>query len=269
MSDPIQPSTSVHEKGPLYSKLISKVSDTSEGGLETIIFEDMLARGWLAGNRNDYDRQHCVGLAKLKAFLDATQPEVAAELKLDSDNPTRRAFLARLEKEVAARGVVDVLRHGIKHQKYSIDLFYVTPSVGNANAAARYAENRFSVTRQLHFSLDESKLSLDLAIFIHGLPVSTFELKNSLTKQNVDHAIRQYCNDRNPRERLFGFGRCMVHFAIDDSQVMMCTHLKGKKSWFLPFNKGHNDGAGIRPQNGSGFWEMDRGGADAIRGKQF
>ena len=144
------------------------------------------------------------------------------------------------------------MRHGVKHQKYSIDLFYVTPSAGNATAAAKYAENRFSVTRQLHFSLDESKLSLDLAIFINGLPVATFELKNSLTKQNVDHAIRQYCNDRDPRERLFGFGRCMVHFAIDDSQVMMCTHLKGKKSWFLPFNKGHNDGAG-NPPNPNGL----------------
>lgn len=245
--DPQRPAQSVSEKLQSYSKVSVRPSDTSEGGLEAIIFDDMLARGWLAGDRHDYDRQQCVDLAKLKAFLDDTQPEVAAELQLDSDNPTRRAFLARLEKEVAARGVVDVLRHGVKHQKYSIDLFFVTPSAGNATAAAKYAENRFSVTRQLHFSLDESRLSLDLAIFINGLPVATFELKNSLTKQNVDHAIRQYCNDRDPRERLFGFGRCMVHFAIDDSQVMMCTHLKGKKSWFLPFNKGHNDGAGNPP----------------------
>lgn len=114
---------------------------------------------------------------KLKAFLDATQPDVAAELQLDSDNPTRRAFLARLEKEVAARGVVDVLRHGVKHQKYSVDLFYGSPSPGNATAVAKYAENRFSVTRQLHFSLDESKLSLDLAIFVNGLPVATFTAK--------------------------------------------------------------------------------------------
>ncbi len=252
MSDSVQPPTYVQEKGTLYSKLLPKTSDTSEGGLESIIFEDMLARGWLAGDRHDYDRQHCVDLVKLKAFLDATQPDIAAELQLDTDNPTRRAFLARLEKEVASRGVVDVLRNGVKHQKYSIDLFYGTPSPGNATAAAKYAENRFSVTRQLRFSLDESKLSLDLAIFINGLPVATFELKNSLTKQNVDHAIRQYCNDRDPRERLFGFGRCMVHFAVDDSQVMMCTHLKGKKSWFLPFNKGHNDGAG-NPPNPNGL----------------
>lgn len=250
--EPQHPAKSVSEKLQSYADVSIRPSDTSEGGLEAIIFEDMLARGWLAGDRHDYDRQHCVDLAKLKAFLDATQPEVADELKLDSDNPTRRAFLARLEKEVAARGVVDVLRHGVKHQKYSIDLFYGTPSPGNATAAAKYAENRFSVTRQLHFSLDDSKLSLDLAIFINGLPIATFELKNSLTKQNVDHAIRQYCNDRDPRERLFGFGRCMVHFAIDDSQVMMCTHLKGNKSWFLPFNKGHNDGAG-NPPNPNGL----------------
>jgi hypothetical protein len=192
-----------------------------------------------------------VDLVKLKELLEATQSEVAAELKLDNNSPTRRAFLSQLEKEVAARGVVDVLRHGVKHQKHSIDLFYGTPSPGNVTPVAKYSENRLSVTRQLHFSLDESKLSLDLAIFINGLPIATVELKNSLTKQNIDHAIRQDCNDRDPRERLFGFGRCIVHCAVDDSQVMMCTHLEGKKSWFLPFNKGHNDGAGNPPNPGS------------------
>jgi type I restriction enzyme R subunit len=252
IEDPQCSAQSTKEKLPGYTSLADKPSDTSEGGLEAIIFDDMVARGWIAGYRHDYDRQHCVDLVYLKAFLEAAQPEVAAELKLDSDNPTRRAFLARLEKEVAARGVVDVLRHGVKHQKYSVDLFYGTPSPGNVTAATKHAENRFSLTRQLHYSLDESKLSLDLAIFINGLPIATFELKNSLTKQNVDHAIRQYRNDRDPRERLFAFGRCMVHFAVDDSQVMMCTHLQGKKSWFLPFNRGHNDGAG-NPPNPNGL----------------
>ncbi len=202
MSGSNQPPNSVNEKAPLYRSL-ARTSDNSEGGLETIIFEDMLARGWLAGDRHDYDRQHCVDLVKLKAFLEATQPEVAVELQLDSDNPTRRAFLASVEKEVAARGVVDVLRHGVKHQKHSVDLFYGTPSPSNAKAAAKYAKNQFSVTRQLHFSIDESKLSLDLVIFISGLPVATFSLENSLTKQTIEHAIRQYCSDRDPRERLF------------------------------------------------------------------
>ncbi len=108
-------------------------------------------------------------------------------------------------------------------------------------------QNRFSVTRQLRYSRDETQLALDLGLFINGLPVATFELKNSLTKQTVEDAVQQYKRDRDPREQLFEFGRCVVHFAVDDHEVRFCTHLKGKASWFLPFNQGWNDGAGNPP----------------------
>src|SRR5438093_235295 len=94
--------------------------------------------------------------------------------------------------------------------------------------------------------------ALDLGLFINGLPIATFELKNSLTKQTVEDAVQQYKRDRDPRERLFEFGRCVVHFAVDDSEVQMCTELAGKRSWFLPFNKGYNDGAG-NPVNPNGL----------------
>jgi type I restriction enzyme R subunit len=129
----------------------------------------------------------------------------------------------------------------------SLDLFYGTPSPGNTRAVELHAANIFSVTRQLRYSRDEKQLALDLGIFINGLPVATFELKNSLTKQTVDDAVRQYKRDRSPDEPLFRFGRCVVHFAVDDHEVRMCTHLKGKNSWFLPFNQGWNDGAGNPP----------------------
>jgi type I restriction enzyme R subunit len=168
-------------------------------------------------------------------------------LDLDEDAPTRRKFLDRLQGEISRRGVIDVLRHGVKHGAHQLDLFYGTPSHGNLAAAERYAQNRFSVTRQLRYSRDETQLALDLALFINGLPIATFELKNSLTKQTVADAIEQYQRDRDPRERLFEFGRCIVHFAVDDQQVYMCTELKGKASWFLPFNLGWNDGAGNPP----------------------
>jgi type I restriction enzyme R subunit len=116
----------------------------------------------------------------------------------------------------------------------------------------RYARNRFSVTRQLSYSRDETQLALDLGLFINGLPVATFELKNSLTKQTVADAIQQYKRDRDPRERLFELGRCIAHFAVDDHEVHFCTHLKGKASWFLPFNQGWKDGAG-NPPNPNGL----------------
>ncbi|MFN5539184.1 MAG: type I restriction endonuclease subunit R, partial [Candidatus Melainabacteria bacterium] len=117
----------------------------------------------------------------------------------------------------------------------------------NLKAKELYQTNIFSVTRQLQYSKDETRRALDFAIFINGLPIITFELKNSLTKQTVHDAVEQYKQDRDPRELLFAFGRCMVHFALDDHEVRMCTHLKGKASWFLPFNKGFNDGAGNPP----------------------
>jgi type I site-specific restriction-modification system R (restriction) subunit len=228
-------------------------SDTSEKGLESLIGAALTSGpGYVEGDPADYDRDHAVDLAKLLAFLQATQPEVVAQLVLDADGPKRQQFLARLQGETAKRGVVDVLRNGIKHGPAQVDPFYGTPSPGNLKAVERFAANIFSVTRQLRYSKDETQLALDLCLFINGLPVATFELKNRLTKQTVDDAVQQYKRDRDPRELLFQFGRCLVHFAVDDQEVRFCTHLKGNGSWFLPFNKGWNDGAG-NPPNPSGI----------------
>ncbi|MEW5705794.1 MAG: type I restriction endonuclease subunit R [Actinomycetota bacterium] len=203
--------------------------------------------GWLPGDPADYDREYCVDLVQLAAFLRSTQHEVAEALDLDNDSPTRRKFLARLQGEVSKRGVVDVLRGGIQHGPHRIELFYGTPSPGNEQARALYEQNRFTVARQLRYSRDETQRALDLVLFVNGLPVFTFELKNRLTKQTVHDAIEQYRRDRNPREKLFELGRCVAHFAVDDNEVWFCTHLAGKASWFLPFNKGYNDGAGNPP----------------------
>ncbi len=243
-------------------------TDTSERGLELLIVRAMTGRtdilvpphvatqtsvpvaggtGWLLGNASHYDREYCVDLVQLQGFLDTTQPNAASALDLDHDSPTRHKFLARLQGEISKRGVIDVLRNGLKHGPHHLDLFYGTPTPGNARAAERYARNRFSVTRQLRYSRDTTALALDLALFINGLPVATFELKNSLTKQTVADAVEQYQRDRDPRERLFEFGRCVAHFAVDDHEVRFCTHLKGKRSWFLPFNQGWHDGAGNPP----------------------
>ena len=245
-------------------------TDTSELGLERLIVAAMTgvapAAGggvaetpatygdwhWIEGSPHDYDRGHAIDLVQLTAFLQATQPEVAAALDLEHDGPTRLSFLARLQGEITRRGTIDVLRAGVKHRQYNLDLFYGTPSPGNPTAAERFALNRFTVTRQLRYSKDETQLALDLVTFINGLPVFTFELKNNLTKQTVADAVQQYQRDRNPRELLFQLGRCVAHFALDDQEVRFCTHLTGKNSWFLPFNLGWNDGAG-NPPNPNGI----------------
>ena len=247
-------------------------TDTSERGLERLICSALTGHpcdpsvagtvaeppaayggvGWICGDPRDYDREHCVDLVQLSAFLRATQPEAAESLGLSEDGPARRKFLARLQGEISKRGTIDVLRHGIKHGAHDLDLFYGTPSAGNEKAEERFAQNRFTVTRQLRYSRDETQRALDIGLFLNGLPVFTFELKNSLTKQTVSDAVWQYKKDRNPREKLFEFGRCVVHFAVDESEVCFCTHLQGKASWFLPFNRGWNDGAG-NPPNPSGI----------------
>jgi type I restriction enzyme, R subunit len=243
-------------------------TNTSEAGLESLIVAALTGLpvqattgidaakdapaayggvGYVLGDPSDYNREYCVDLAQLTIFLGETQPGMVEVLGLDEDGPTRRKFLARVQGEVSKRGTIDVLRHGIKHGAHDLDLFYGTPSAGNQKANTLYAANRFSVTRQLRYSRDETQLALDLGIFINGLPVATFELKNSLTKQTVEDAVWQYKKDRNPREKLFEFGRCIVHFALDEQEVRFCTHLQGKASWFLPFNLGWNDGAGNPP----------------------
>lgn len=243
-------------------------TDTTEKGLEDLIVSAMTGQpckpvmdghridlqppayggtGWICGQPGDYEREYGVDHVQLGAFLEATQPEPAKALELSQDTPARRKFLARLQGEITRRGTIDVLRHGIKHGALSLDLFYGTPSAGNPTAIERHAQNRFSVTRQLRYSRNETQLALDMGLFINGLPVFTFELKNSLTKQTVDDAVEQYRRDRDPRELLFQFGRCIAHFAVDDHEVRFCTHLIGKGSWFLPFNQGWNDGAGNPP----------------------
>ena len=208
--------------------------------------------GWICGDAQDYDRAYCVDRVQLFAFLRATQPKTTEALDLGNDSPTRRQFLARLQGQVSKRGTIDVLRKGVKHGPHHIDAFYGTPSAENEKAQELYRLNRFSVTPQLRYSQDETALALDLGLFINGLPIATFELKNSLTKQTVDDAVEQYKRDRNPRERLFELGRCLAHFAVDEHEVKFCTQLRGKASWFLPFNRGWNDGAG-NPPNPNGL----------------
>ena len=247
-------------------------TDTSERGLESLICAALAGDacappkagevrepaagyggvGWSCGSYRDYDREYCIDFAQLAVFFRTTQPEAAEALALDCDNPARRKFLARLQGEIAKRGVIDVLQHGIRHGEHDLALFYGTPSPGNAQARERFEQNRFTVTRQLRYSRDEAQRALDIALFINGLPVITFELKNNLTKQTVSDAVEQYKRDRSPREKLFAFGRCVAHFAVDESEVRFCTELKGKASWFLPFNRGFNDGAG-NPPNPNGI----------------
>lgn len=202
--------------------------------------------GYVQGKPTDYNRDVALDVAQLLAFLRATQPKAVDTLELAADGIKRTQFLHRLQGEITKRGVVDVLRKGVSHGPVHVDLYKLLPTPGNAAAADAFGKNIFSVTRQVRYSNDSGN-ELDLAIFINGLPVLTFELKNSLTKQTLAAAIVQYQTTRSPQELLFQLGRCVAHIAVDDAEVAFCTELTGKASWFLPFNQGWNSGAGNPP----------------------
>ena len=220
-------------------------TDMSEGGFETIIINHLCeVNGYELGHASEFNNAYVIDEGRLLRFLNATQPGTLAGLEWEK-------FLHRLDEELHSKGLIEVLRNGINCQYLHVDLYYVRPSEGNSDAAKLYSQNIFSVTRQLHYSENDHRISIDLCIFLNGLPLITMELKNRITGQNVRDAVEQY-RKRDSRDKLLNFRRCLVHFAVDESEVEMCTELRGKDSWFLPFNKGNNDGAG-NPINPHGF----------------
>ena len=223
-------------------------ANTKESGLEALIAKWIVDyNGYEEGTNADYSKEYALDETRLFRFLQDTQPNQMDKLGVFKSEQKKRQFLNRLQGELAKRGIIDVLRNGIKVYPVDLIMFYLTPTENNAKAKEMFEKNIFSVTRQLRYSTDAGKLALDMCVFINGLPVITFELKNQLTKQNVDDAVQQYKDDRDPREVLFSFKRCMVHFSVDDARIKFCTKLSGKDSWFLPFDKGYNDGAGNPP----------------------
>lgn len=205
--------------------------------------------GYIKRGSSHYDKQYAVDWEMLTEFIQTTQPrQRAALVDQHSEDFVQQAFSKRLAQQIDSFGILHVLRHGVKDQWVSLDLFYPRPESDlNPDIAANFAKNIFSVMRQCKYS-QTNENSLDLVVFINGIPLITMELKTALTWQTVDHAIQQYKSDRDPRELLFQFKRCMVHFAVDTDQVYMCTHLNKLKSRFLPFNL-WRDGWAWNPSN--------------------
>ena len=217
----------------------------TEKGLETIMVEYLRDHnGYEQGQSADFDREYTLDPGRVERFIRSTQPEKVEQTMCFGVESQRRVFFRRLSDKIAADGITNVLRKGFRFNGLLFDLYYPIPSELNPSAIDFYQRNIFSVTRQLHHSAENALDALDVCIFINGFPIITAELKNHYTGQNVKNAIKQYQDDRPATDPLFTPRRCAVHFAIDDEQIMMCTELKGKDSWFLPFNKGVNGGAG-------------------------
>lgn len=231
-------------------------TDISEKGLETILVEYLRDKqGYEQGVSDDYKKQYGVDTERVKRFILSTQKEKAVSTGCFANDNEERKFFTRLSAELTKRGVSDVLRKGFRYISELFDMYYPLPSELNPTAKKYYEKNIFCVTRQLFYSANNTD-SIDVMLSLNGLPIMTMELKNHYTGQTIENAIKQYQNDRNPKEDtsalLLMKKRCAVHFAVDDDLIMMCTELCGKSSWFLPFNKGVNGGAG-NPANPTGI----------------
>ena len=218
--------------------------DTSETGLEKIIVDWLRDHnGYEQATPHDYNKDFALVDSWVERFVSETQPDKVNSSMCFASPSERQKFFTRLANEITKRGVVDVLRKGYKYNGSTFDLYYPLPSELNPSAKAAYWHNIFGVIRQVMYSKTNTN-EIDFVVFINGLPLATFELKNNYTGQTYENAIHQYQTDRDPKELLLQKKRCAVHFALDDQQVWMCTALAGKDSWFLPFNRGVNGGAG-------------------------
>ena len=231
----------------------------SEKQLETILVEYLRdVHKYEQGVSDDYSKDYALDTARVKRFLLSTQKQKVENTGCFASEISERKFFMELVKQLANRGVTDVLRKGFRFISELFDMYYPLPSELNPTAQELYKKNIFCVTRQLFYSKGNQN-SIDVMISMNGLPLMTLEMKNHYTGQTVENAVKQYQTDRDPKDPLLTPKRCAVHMAVDDDDIKMCTWLCGKASWFLPFNKGVNGGAG-NPINPNGvktayLWE--------------
>ncbi|MEK7992008.1 MAG: type I restriction endonuclease [Thiotrichaceae bacterium] len=229
-------------------------SHTNETTFELAIIEELTEnRGYTQGNTKQYDPQTGLFTQDIFSFLQQTQTKQWQKLKTIHGDMTQQRLIQRLTKEMALRGSLDVIRNGFTDHGVRFQLAFFKPeSTLNPDTITLYNQNQLKVTRQVHYS-QKNKKSVDLVLSLNGIPVATLELKNQLSGQNVEDAKQQYKNTRDPKELLFSFNkRTLVHFSVDDDEVYMTTHLNGKQTHWLPFNKGNQHGKG-NPLNSDGY----------------
>ncbi|KMN72590.1 restriction endonuclease subunit R [Bacillus cereus] len=223
--------------------------DATEKGFETNIEDSLIENGYmkrtLEGEGSQLFKQYGLDVEELFAFLEDTQAKQLRALEKSYGADYKQKMLNRICDQLRKQGIMECLRHGIKDRGVTLKLIYnKPPTTMNQLMNDLYRKNKFTVSRQVFYS-DKHKNSLDMVLFINGLPLIVMELKNPLTGQTVEHAMKQLKMDRDPREQLFKFNeRVVVYFAVDPDEVFMATELKKEKTYFLPFNKGNNGGKG-------------------------
>ncbi|WP_019012368.1 type I restriction endonuclease [Deinococcus aquatilis] len=240
-----------------------------EKHFEQEMLQGMANVGWQTGLRQPapgtptadlwlyaYDKARGLYPIDVISWLRETQPGEYAKVKKLHNGDTDRRILDRLAQELDQHGPLQVMRKGFKEVNARFQLVQFRPASGlNPDLEARYAQVICRAVNQLRYSTEKED-SIDVVLFVNGIPVVTQELKTDLT-QSIGDAMRQYREDRPPRhpannkvEPLLAGNRALVHFAVSTDEVRMTTRLEGKKTTFLPFNRGHNGGKGNPPVAG-------------------
>lgn len=215
--------------------------------------------GFYIGTANDYNAQYAIDELRFWHFLESTQKDELDKLKRTAD--WKLKIVERLDRMIKKYGLLRLLRKGLEVEDAHFTLLYQVPMASSSQAVKdNFEKNEFSVTRQVRYNTENQREEMDMVVFVNGLPIATLELKNAWTGQTAKvHGIKQYKYDREIKQPLLNFGRCLVHFAVDTDEVYMCTKLDGANSFFLPFNKGNNNGKGNPPNpfghKSSYLWE--------------
>ena len=210
----------------------------SEYRFEEWIEKSLISNGYRSCVSEHYNKDLCLIIDDVVGFIKDTQPNEYEKLLIQFDSSTDQHLCKTINDTIQKRGIVETLRKGISTRGCSFDLVYFEPNSGmNKEHRNLFEKNRFVVVRQLYYS-NRNKNSIDMVLFLNGIPIITMELKNQLTGQNIKNSEYQYRTDRDPKEPLLSFQRCFVHFCIDNDVVSMTTNLNGTKTRFLPYNKG-------------------------------
>ncbi|MGL6175668.1 MAG: type I restriction endonuclease, partial [Vibrionaceae bacterium] len=244
------------------------VSKTNEQALESAIEKSLagisseefkeglsqpLGAGYVIGSAKDFNMQYAIDERFFWQFLQETQAQELAKLQKHSSLDWQRKILERFNRIIKAQGILHLLKKGLSVDDAHFTLLYPAPLASSGEIVKKnFANNIFSCTRQVHYSLANPQQEIDMVLFINGIPLITLELKNAWTRQTARyHGQKQYRTDRDATQPLLNFGRCLVHMAADTDEVYMTTKLAGSSTFFLPFNKGNNFGPG-NPTNPTG-----------------
>jgi len=232
---------------------MGKKTITSEYAFETAIEQSLLSQGYFKGDPKKFDRVLALETSEVVTFLKESQPDEWKKISETHGAGVEEKVIFRLVQTLDRQGMLDVLRNGFTDYGVKFQMAFFKPETTlNEEEAKRYGQNRLMITRQVKYS-EKNENSLDIVLFLNGLPISTIELKNQFTGQDTNNAKKQYAYDRDPREPIFQFKkRTLVHFAVDADEVYMTTKLEGKNTKYLPFNLGYKNGAG-NPANQNGY----------------